>query len=353
MSHNKLRTEKSCLNCGHLVEERYCPNCGQENIEIHDSTFHLLLHFVQDIFHYDGKLWHTFRNLIRKPGLVAADYLDGKRVHNIQPIRFYFFTSTLFFLLLFYFVNPDKEEVHQNPYAELNKRMYFLKKEKEHHAGHADTLEVNKLIKTVQFSMDSLKKASGDTTDSDVVLDLGDAVSNNPENLDSMGWFERILYKRTEERRKEVEEKNQGDGGAAFRDLAIEMFHKLPQLIFLSLPFFALFLKMLYFRSKRRMYVEHLIFSIYQYSYLYALLIIFLLINYVTAAIGSDNVNNIAGYIRGFIILYLFIYLMLAMKRFYVGRWRYLLPKYFILMFLMSITILCLAALVGVATYLL
>ncbi len=162
MSHTKLRIEKNCLNCGHTVEERYCPNCGQENIELHDSTFHLVLHFVQDIFHYEGKTWHTLRSLIRKPGLVAAEYLAGKRVHNIQPIRLYFFTSTIFFLLLFYYVRPDHSRDTQNPLTELNKRLYNLKKEKEHRAGTPDTVQLNILIHTLKISIDSLNRATGD-----------------------------------------------------------------------------------------------------------------------------------------------------------------------------------------------
>ena len=352
MSHNKLRTEKNCLNCGHTVEERYCPNCGQENIELHDSALHLFLHFVQDIFHYEGKTWHTLRNLIRKPGLVAADYIDGKRMVNIQPIRFYFFTSTIFFILLFYTVNLDDPSLNHNPVAELDRRMYFLKKEKQHHIGNADTIEINNLISILQCEIDSLHVAIGDTFDPKLVVDPGFEVDEK-ENLDSLGWLERTFKKRAEERKKEFEEKNPGDTNAGSRNFIEELIHKLPQLIFLSLPFFAFFLKILYFRAKRRLYVEHLIFSIYQYSYLYAMLTIFLLLNMLSDKLNSDTFDNFADYGKGFIILYLFIYLMLAMKRFYVGRWRYLIPKYFILMFMMSITLLCLAVLVAGVAYLL
>jgi hypothetical protein len=356
MSHNKLRDEKTCLNCGHTVEERYCPNCSQENIELHDSAFHLFIHFVQDIFHYDGKFWHTFRVLIRKPGQVAAEYIDGKRMLNIQPIRFYFFTSTLFFLLFFYVINLDNTVFNHNPAAELNKRMYFLKKEKEHRTGSADTLDINKLIESLQCSIDSIDGANGlgrDTLETGVIVDPTYGESDTTGLLDSLGWLGRMLDKRNKERKKEFEEKNPGDTDASNNELIKELLHKLPQLIFLSLPFFAFFLKILYFRAKRRLYVEHLIFSIYQYSYLYAMLSVFLLINWASSKINSDAFDTIADYGGIFIIIYLFIYLMLAMKRFYVGRWRYLLPKYFILNFLMVVTIICLALLVGTVTYLL
>jgi len=353
MSHNKLRTEKDCLNCGHTVEERYCPQCGQENIELHDSWWHLFIHFIQDLFHYDGKFWHTFRTLIRKPGQVAAEYIDGKRVLNIQPIRFYFFTSTVFFLMLFYMVNLDEPKVNQNPATQLSKRMYYLKKEKEHRIGSADTLEINKLIKSLQFSIDSMNGERSDTLKPGIIVDSIYGEIDTANSLENLGWLGRMLDKRTEERKKEYEEKNPGDSNAIFTEPLKELFHKLPQLIFLSLPFFAFFLKVLYFQAKRRLYVEHLIFSIYQYSYLYAMLTVYLLINWIAGKVKSDVFNNIADLARGFIIIYLFIYLILAMKRFYVSRWRYLLPKYFILMFLMLFTILGLGAVVALVTYLL
>jgi hypothetical protein len=101
------------------------------------------------------------------------------------------------------------------------------------------------------------------------------------------------------------------------------------------------------------MYVEHLIFSIYQYSYLYATLTVFLALSYLSDKIKSPLFEDIMGNLTGLMILYLFIYLMLAMKRFYVGRWRYLLPKYFILVFLMTVTIVCLGLMVIIITYLL
>jgi hypothetical protein len=359
MSHNKIRTEKNCLNCGETVEERYCPNCGQENIELHDSALHLFIHFVQDIFHYDGKWWHTLRGLIRKPGLVAAEYLDGKRVINIQPIRFYILTSTVFFLVLFYIFKPDENTGNHNPIVELNKRMHFLKKEKKERAIKGDTLEINALIETLQCEIDSLNPSESDTStartennNTNFNFGLGTEESNTPDNLDSLGWFERFLLKRTEERRKEVEEKHQGDTNQGWTDLLVEVFHKLPQLIFLSLPFFAFFLKLLYFHSPRKLYVEHLIFSIYQYSYLYFLLTCFVILSWITDKTGNETLSDTVGYLNGFLTLYLFIYLALAMKRFYGGRKRYLILKYGILMFMMFFTLLFLFILIAVVTFL-
>ena len=357
MSHNTLRKEKNCLNCGDTVEERFCSNCGQENIELHDSALHLFIHFVQDIFHYDGKWWHTLRTLVRKPGQVEAEYLAGKRVVYIQPIRFYFLTSTIFFLLIFYIFKPYENVGNHNPVVELEKRMHFLKKEKKERALSGDTLEINALITSLQCQIDSLDPTDLDTSASgsnntDFNFGLGTEDSNNRENLDSLSWLERLFLKKTEEHRKAAEEENQGDTNAVYRELLMEWFHKLPQLIFLSLPFFAFFLKLLYFHSSRKLYVEHLIFSFYQYSYLYFLLTCYFVLTWSTDKIGNETLSDVVDYVNGFLILYLFIYLMLAMRRFYGGRKRYLIIKYLILTFLMFFILLMLAVMLALVTYL-
>lgn len=45
MSGNSIRKEPICLNCGWDVIERFCTNCGQENIEPRENFRSLLTHF--------------------------------------------------------------------------------------------------------------------------------------------------------------------------------------------------------------------------------------------------------------------------------------------------------------------
>ena len=151
MSHKKLRAEKNCLNCGHIVEERFCSTCGQENLQFQDSAFHLVIHYFQDLFHYDGKFWHTIKHFVRKPGLVPGDYMDGKRQSHLNPIQFYVFASTVFFLFLFIVADPSTQvsEAKADDYA---KRLYHLKQEKEFLAFSPDTVYVDSLVNALQLS---------------------------------------------------------------------------------------------------------------------------------------------------------------------------------------------------------
>jgi predicted amidophosphoribosyltransferase len=49
MSGGSIRKEPICLNCGRDVTERFCTNCGQENIEPRENFRSLLTHFLMTI----------------------------------------------------------------------------------------------------------------------------------------------------------------------------------------------------------------------------------------------------------------------------------------------------------------
>lgn len=48
----------------------------------------------------EGKLWETLRLLMFRPGRLTADYLRGRRVPTINPLRLYLSLSVLVFALI-------------------------------------------------------------------------------------------------------------------------------------------------------------------------------------------------------------------------------------------------------------
>lgn len=100
MGHDHLRDDKECQNCGHIVEEIYCPHCGQKNTETRQSFGHLVGHFLEDLTHYDGAFWKTIKYLLFRPAFLTKEYLMGKRQLYVPPVKLYIFISFLTFLIL-------------------------------------------------------------------------------------------------------------------------------------------------------------------------------------------------------------------------------------------------------------
>ena len=70
-------------------------------MEPKESVGHLIRHFFEDITHFDGKFFVTVKDLIVRPGFLTREYVAGRRVTYLNPIRMYIFISAVFFVSLF------------------------------------------------------------------------------------------------------------------------------------------------------------------------------------------------------------------------------------------------------------
>lgn len=109
MSKDPIRKDKTCLNCNHVVDLRYCPNCGQENTDTRKTFHHLFIHFFEDLTHYENAFWKTIRNLIFRPASLTKEYLLGKRLSYLAPVRLYIFISIVTFFLIAVIPSKDDE----------------------------------------------------------------------------------------------------------------------------------------------------------------------------------------------------------------------------------------------------
>jgi hypothetical protein len=94
------RTDFACRNCGTPAPLKFCPECGQETT-LHPPTLGEFLHeFVGHYVSLEGSLWRTLALLLRRPGRLTREYLDGRRRRYVPPLRLYLTASFLFFLVL-------------------------------------------------------------------------------------------------------------------------------------------------------------------------------------------------------------------------------------------------------------
>lgn len=89
----------SCKNCDTPLEGRYCPRCGQRDIELERPLPELLGEVLRETLDVDGRAARTLWTLIRHPGVLTSEYLEGRRKRFSPPFRLYLIISVVFFVL--------------------------------------------------------------------------------------------------------------------------------------------------------------------------------------------------------------------------------------------------------------
>ena len=93
------RWSVQCLNCEAPLNGPFCSGCGQRAIPPHPTIRELAGDALAEFSGWDGKFAETVRTLIRKPGELTRQWLTGRRVHFISPLRLYLTASLLFFVV--------------------------------------------------------------------------------------------------------------------------------------------------------------------------------------------------------------------------------------------------------------
>jgi len=88
-----------CLNCSAPLSGAFCSACGQRDIPPYPSLRELLMDAVSEFSGWDGRLASTLRDLFRRPGWLTLEFLEGRRVRYISPLRLYLMASLIYFLV--------------------------------------------------------------------------------------------------------------------------------------------------------------------------------------------------------------------------------------------------------------
>src|SRR5438093_302468 len=91
-----------CENCGALLTGRWCSQCGQAAIDYRRSFRHVIVDVLDSFLNWDSKFFATIGLLIVKPWRLTNEFLAGKRVRYLHPLRLYLLASILFFFTVNY-----------------------------------------------------------------------------------------------------------------------------------------------------------------------------------------------------------------------------------------------------------
>ena len=334
MSHSKERHEKICLNCNATLYGRYCHSCGQENIEPKETVWGLVSHFFYDITHFDGKFFSTTRYLITRPGFLPKEYLEGRRARYLHPIRMYVFSSALFFLCLysvFHFhgtgeAGEDKKDKKTNLITSLPDSVKA--KALADARNKEDSLVVERALdlarpymRTPNIEKDTTilyaKKIRKKNFNFNLVnpkaeyasIQEYDSIQKTLPKKEQDNWIQR----RGKHREIELNARYKGDQKAMWRDLLEKFVHTFPYLLFISLPLYAFYLRLLYIRRKQFQYVTHGVFLIYLYIFTFINLLVYFGLNQIHESMDWDWV----GWLEAAVLLYGVWYAYKAMRKFY------------------------------------
>jgi hypothetical protein len=93
------RWQVQCLNCEAPLHGVFCSSCGQRAAPPHPTVREIAGDAFSELSGWDGKLADTFRTLLRHPGELTRQWIDGKRVSFILPLRLYLTASVLYFIV--------------------------------------------------------------------------------------------------------------------------------------------------------------------------------------------------------------------------------------------------------------
>lgn len=336
MSHKSpLREDKTCLNCNHVVAGRFCPNCGQENTESRKTFHHLFIHFFEDLTHYENAFWKTIKNLLLRPASLTKEYLSGKRLSYLAPVRLYIFISFVTFFLISLLPSNIAEEIKADQ-AKTKPKITktaggLVKITNNTSTFNADTLKLSpqglklkslfKEGKLTQKEFDTLLTYTQKSEDKQVNFSFGGQIFKSLHEMDSIQkygkkklhpvsyWFARKLMKVTQNKDNE-------EIIPAF----IESFKRnIPKALFIYMPLFA-FLLWLFYDKKKWYYFDHGIFTLHYFSFMLLIILISTFLIQFIYLFGENGVTETIDISLNLIIPFWFIYYFYrASKNFYQG----------------------------------
>lgn len=271
---------RTCLNCATLLTDAFCAHCGQRAGDAHLSVREIFHEVAAEHFGLDTKVARTLAALVRHPGRLTVEFLAGRRVRYLPPLRLYLSLSVLYFLASAFASNIKGTATDAGGLVKFN------------------TSGAKSKSRIVSFSFDTAASLAAplktDLNSAGVKSGTLDKIKTDTLHGNSLSLF----FKRRLDRRLDY---LKGHKSEAANQISESFQHELPDALFLLVPGLALALSVLYFGG-HRYYAEHLVFALHFQAFSFAALTIGL--------IPIPFLEAVTGLAIG-------VYLFLALRRVY------------------------------------
>lgn len=257
----------ACANCGTPLAGPYCARCGQRVADFHRSVWRFAAEFFDNAICWDNKLLLTLEPLFKQPGFLTREFMLGRRVRYVHPLRLFLFTSAVCLTLLQYThsslvhvdARPDKAHKAGAAHANLG--------------AAASPAPAPDPVNASPPATAPGKEAGAEgrqTTEDDDHDPAGDAIKRAvAENLARSGKDgEARINAAADAMERATARLNEPGGRERFsRAMTDGVQQRLSWVALALLPIFALILRSAYWRNDS-FYFEHLIFSLHYHTFL-------------------------------------------------------------------------------------
>ncbi len=368
----------SCENCHAQVSGSFCSQCGQSVESTLRYFWNVILHLLDDIFSFDSRASRTLRPLLFVPGFLTNEYIQGRRVHYVPPLRLYLFVSIIFFISLKFFTLDGTEmlvheqrmaeplsqvnthisqleaSLNQLPIEQQSRQLNDISRYKAYQANLSTKIATqtsdlttriieielsnidsdqpisdkkNKKLEELKTKLQAIKSGEVKPSPSNAFT-----ISNNEQGTLTFDFLSDENNKRLSEKMTALEAKAQQAFSSDARPLIQQSISKLPQLMFILLPLFAVILKLFYLFANR-LYLEHLTVALHSHSFIF---LVILLVNILDN--GQDylmstmpQIADSLGYIAVGLLIWIPCYLFMMQKRVYKQGYIFTFIKFFMI----------------------
>jgi hypothetical protein len=326
---DRHRLLTQCENCGAQLTGHYCGQCGQAAVDYRRSFRHVIADVLDSFLNWDSKFFATIALLIFKPWRLTNEFLAGKRVRYVNPLRLYLLASILFFFAVNYgakglHVEPgklgskDRAELEADLKKEdlppaAREKLQALLRESSPPPAPSPSTEASSPPPIVP----SPSRAPGTDKERQEYGKIGERPFVVFDEGKSTTPFEHWIEARAKEK--------MGEHGTKMGLFIATLFSNLPYMMLCCIPLFAFVLKILYFR-RHIFYIDHLIYALHIHTFAYTGVMLIVL-----ATIGLNRVilGPIAGWTIALLWIAFVVQIFLSIRRVYRQGWFISTQKFF------------------------
>jgi Protein of unknown function (DUF3667) len=302
-----------CENCGAELHGHWCAQCGQAAVEYRRSFRHVILDVLDSFLNWDSKFFATLAWLIVRPWHLTNEFVRGRRVRYLHPVRLYLLASILFFFV----VNWWAKAIHMDPGtipADEPQAVVDEVKNEDLAAGVRAKVEAALQQASPIPGLPIEPAGAAETKPRRVKSKLFDFDKDNRNATPFEKWLE--------ERAKD----KMGEQGTKMALFIKTLVSNLPYMVLCCIPLFALILKLLYIR-RRIFYIDHLVYALHIHAFAYAGL---MLIGLLTMAANRVAPGPIAGWFIALLWTTFAVQIFLSIRRVYRQGWFKTLVKFWV-----------------------